>query len=199
MNNPVNYVDRMGNDIYYFVDLETFRGKYRDLDIENVVSDMNSLTEELGIDPMEIYFRQVSDEQEFIKKWNDMKEPIDVVIIYTHAGPGAFSFGYKDEEHNINKLTYYHAKNYPKSSGDELQEKDVKLLISMGCNTGNIKALSLDRSLIKSNSQSMVTLFLDDLGIDYVIAADGSVTHDDKYGDHIMYVKDYFVPYRGAD
>lgn len=186
MNNPINYVDHGGNDVYYFFDPETFNEEHEPLDTSNAMSDRNDIISELGFEPTEVHTIPVSSREDFVREWNGMKdEYIDAVIIYTHAGPGAFQFGHDSK-------TRYKAEEYSESSanaGNDLKKKDINLLISLGCNTGN--EIKMENEDLYDTSRFMPEFLLNELGINYVVAASGNVRHSDIDNNHVMSVVDY--------
>ena len=188
MNNPVNYVDRMGNDIYYFYDPTMFLG----LSKFQSKTDAINITNEFEIDIDDIHLIPILNKYSFIKEWNKMSDDsIDAVIIYCHAGPGAFQFGRSDNE-NYKK---FHAKNYYSLNANmaekKIEKKNIEVLVSLGCNTGNNLAINNNPIYREQDSKWMVELLLDDLGVKNVIAANGEIYHYSILFNHVMSVEDY--------
>ena len=73
----------------------------------------------------------------------------------------------------------------------KIEKKNIEVLVSLGCNTGNNLAINNNPIYREQDSKWMVELLLDDLGVKNVIAANGEIYHYSILFNHVMSVEDY--------
>jgi len=178
-NNPIMNVDPDGLDSYVLYDANklsnnTFVTKEK---AELIAAELKKLY------GTTCHLIPVSSGQDIIDRWNGVdsyglgfnskkKEvSIDAVVIYAHASGTGYNFTGKDGNLNNQRFLV--------EDIGKLKQQDMKVLVSLGCNTGNS---TIDKNLATEFMRQQ-------LGIKNVIAADGNVSIGTKTTGHLFWKK----------
>ncbi len=163
-NNPISFFDPIGLDNYVFYDPKNFSTQAK------VESDR---LRELNNEPTHSY--SIKTEEEFVKKWNSMKNPTNVTLLFHSGGGEAYGSVISIDAYNHQYLTTNPKGKTPSGSSatyiGNLHKHSIGTLRLFICGSAGIDLLDI-------NSNALGQTFYRTQNVKTVKAASGPVNYD---------------------